>query len=482
MSPKKIEWGPLSPLEGVLRKDPRLVAAVVVLSLIVLASAYAYWLQITRGLGVTGLNRPAYWGLYIVNFVTFTGLSAGGIFIAGAVHAFGLSQFRSVARIAVLMASSCLLLALMFIILDLGRPDRLLYVLLHPHLHSPLVWDVMVVNGFLVICLVYGYLDTREDLVRLMKIKPRYAWLYRILALGYTDLSPRAQARDRKILRVMGVVGLLGAVALRTVSAWILGLMKARPGWYGAIMGPMFIVSATVSGLSLLLVSVVVVRRVLRMRFELPVIRRLGVLLAFSIPVLGYFLLAEMMTTFYGAEPSALRVFYTMMRGPNAPFFWGHLLVGLVLPLLLLLAILLRIRSRRLFLGGLLLLPLFAGATAALGLSAPIGTIAGIALPGWAFYGAAWLLGLGVLCAFAHERIDEDLRIGLASFLVLIGAFLERWNIVIPSLVGHSYLPFPPGTYTPTGMELMLVAGVYAMGGLFFIGSAYVLPLVESES
>src|SRR3970282_837930 len=99
---------------------------------------YALSQQLAIGLGITGMNSPAYWGLYIVNFVFFVGLSAGGIIIASLVHILGLRRFRSVARIAELMAISCIILAVLFILLDMGRPDRLRNLLLHGQLQSPL--------------------------------------------------------------------------------------------------------------------------------------------------------------------------------------------------------------------------------------------------------------------------------------------------------------------------------------------------------
>lgn len=482
MSLPKGEALELSRFHNILHWDPRILFAVVPLVLIMVGAAYAYFEQLTRGLIITGLNRPAYWGMYIVNFVTFTGLSGGGVIVAGIIHAFGLRKYRTVARISVLMAIICILLALVFIILDLGRPDRLFTILQHPHPRSPLVWDVTVVNGFLLICLAFFYLDMRVDLVRLIQAKPRFAWLYRLLALGYTDMSPKARERDQLMLKMMGGVGLLGAVALRTVSAWILGLTKARPGWFGAIMGPLFVVSATVGGLAILLVCVVALRRLLRMRIDEEIVRKSGLMLLISIPVLGYFLMAEMMTTFYGGEPPALRVFLTMMSGNNALFFWGHLLVGLLLPFLLLSVTLTRARRRWLLLSGVALLPAFAGCASALGIPTPIHQVEGVMLPPWAFYIALWLLVMSVVGACTSRYIGEDIQIGIAALMVTLGAFAERWNIVVPSLVGHSFLPFPAGHYSPSPLELLLVAGVYAFGSLLFIGSAYLLPLVASEA
>ena len=132
MCPPKNNVAAVSPFQTVLRWDPRLIGGAIVLGMVVLIAVFVYVTeQFTHGLGVTGLNRPAYWGLYIINFIFFIGLSAGGIIIASLVHAFGIKEFRSVARIAELMAISCLLLAVCFILLDLGRPDRLLYIMMY---------------------------------------------------------------------------------------------------------------------------------------------------------------------------------------------------------------------------------------------------------------------------------------------------------------------------------------------------------------
>jgi molybdopterin-containing oxidoreductase family membrane subunit len=460
-------------------RNPRLVGTGALLALVLVAALFAYSTQFARGLGVTGLNQPVHWGLYIVNFVFFIGLSAGGIIVASLVHAVGLHQFRSVARIAELMAISCLVLATTFIVLDLGRPDRLLYVMRYPQVRSPLFWDVSVISAYLVTSMTYGYFGTRADLVRVMETGSRHRWFYRLLTLGYTDLSPRALARDHALLRTLAFLGLFGAVALHTVTAWILGLTKARPGWFGAMLAPLFIVSASVSGLALLLVSVVVCRRVLGLAIPDRVIRPLAMLLAFSIPVLGYFLFAELLTVFYGAEPAALHVFRTMMYGPYAAVFWANLVLGLIFPLLLLGVVLGGVPRGWLILAGLAGAPVFALAAAAFGFRTPVGSSHAI-LPVMAFYGAAWLFGFGLLWICSDERLGEDIPAGIAAALVVLGVLAERWNIVVPSLMGHSFVPFPRG-YTPTPTELLLVAGVWVLGGLIFVVCAAALPLVELE-
>lgn len=448
---------------------------------------YALSEQLTLGLGITGMTSPAYWGLYIVNFVFFVGLSAGGIIIASLVHLLGLSQFRSVARIAELMAIGCIILAVLFILLDMGRPDRLPNVFRHGQLQSPLIWDVIVVTVYLVTSLAYGYFGSRADLVRMMGAMPERRWLYRLLTLGHVDVSERAMARDRKVLRVLAWVGLPLAVALHSVTAWILGLVKARPGWYGAIMAPLFIVSATVSGLALLVVVVVACRRCLKLPVEEKVVRELGKLLVFTIPVLGYLLFAELLTVLYGRDPASLHVFEEMMYGGYALVFWGDLLFGLLFPLVILGAILLGVTRRLVFIGGVLATPVVAVAAARFQLEMPPGLgavltgVLGLTPQPWLGFTVLWLIGLFPLLVLLDQRIPADTRIGIAGGLVALGVLAERWNIVIIPLIGHAHLPYAyvPPSYAPTALEALLTAGVYAVGALFFAVSAGFLPLVE---
>jgi len=466
--------------ENVHRGHTRLLIAAVPLAILALAAGFTYWRQLTTGMGVTGLNRPSYWGLYIVNCVFFVGVSAGGIFIASLVHAFGLKHFESVARIAELMAISCVLMAVMSLFVNLCWPNRMHYILLYANKTSPIFWDMLNVTIYFFISLTYGYFGTRSDLARLIKIKPKAAWFFRLLALGYTDLSARAQKRDQAILKVLSVMGLIGALGMHSVTAWILGLTKARPGWFNAIMAPLFIVSAAVSGLALLIVSVIVTRRLLRLRIEDEVIRRLGQILLFLVPVLCYFLFAEMLTVFYGKEPAEMQVFKVMMHGPYAFLFWGHLLLGLILPVLLLGVVLARVAWRWTAIVGFALLPVVAGIVLVFGFTLPFSEIGGVPVPRWLGYAVLWLIGLILLMVFANERLAEDTRLGIAAGLVVLGIYAERWNIVLPSLVGYSVLPLSQVHYAPSWSEVLLLSGIYSVGGLIYIACVHLLPLVES--
>lgn len=308
--------------------------ALVTITGAIAALAIFLWIsqQLVKGLGVTGLNTPAYWGIYIVNFVFFVGLSAGGIVVAALVHAFGIDRFKSVARISEIIAISCVILATISIILSMGRPDRIVNLFLYAQFGSPLMWDVVIIIVYLLMALTMGYLGTREDLVKCMKIFPKKQGLYKLLALGHTDISPQALKRDKAILKVVAILSIPGAVLLHSITAWILGLIKAIPGWHTALLAPLFIGSALISGLALVIVAAVLSRKALKLAIEDKVILDMSKLFIFLIPLLGYFLFAELLTVTFAGEPETMAFFKELMSGRYAPIFWFDLVLGIIIP------------------------------------------------------------------------------------------------------------------------------------------------------
>ncbi|MBI2165336.1 MAG: polysulfide reductase NrfD, partial [Chloroflexi bacterium] len=232
-----------------------LVSAVVLLALVGMGAYLIGFRQWTEGLAVTGMNNRVSWGLEIVNFVYFVGLSAGGIIIAALVHLMGLKEFKPIARFAELLAIACIILALFFILISVGRPDRVYYLFIHANWTSPLVWDVAIINVYLLLAMAMGYFGTRQDIVRCMAAIPGRRGLYKLLALGYTDTSEKALRRDERVLKVLSFIAIPSAVALHSLTAWILGLIKAKALWHSTLLAPLFVTSALVSGLALLILA-----------------------------------------------------------------------------------------------------------------------------------------------------------------------------------------------------------------------------------
>ena len=482
---------------------------VVIAGIVVAGYALYVWAdqQLRTGLGITGMNAPTYWGAYIVNFVFFVGLSAGGIIVSALVHALKLERYRAVARMAEVLAIICIALAGIFITLDVGRPDRIWHLAVYGRWQSPLVWDVMIIGAYLAMALALGYFSTRADMLRCMRAMPARAWLYRLLALGYTDESPRAMRRDAIILRVLAFFSIPAAIGLHSVTAWIMGLAKATPGWHTALLAPVFIGSALVSGLALVVLASFLSQRLLGAKVTEATIRQIGLLLLIALPVLGYLLFSEMLTVVYAKEVSAAAFFEQLTSGDYAPFFWFDVALGLAAPLVMLVYILWLRRpdeeretvavSARAFtrpawghavtalIGavavGLASFSLLVDREEKLSLNPSDFSLAGTGLAITLTFVAAALLVVIV------PRISAAAGIALASLLVVAGVLAERINIVLaPQISRFSSdpketfaLPYSVVKYRPTVEEISITVGVYALGVLAFMIFSKVFPLTE---
>src|SRR3990170_4881620 len=119
---------------------------------------FAWVTQLRRGLGVTGLNVPVYWGLYITNFVFFIGISHAGTLISAILRLSHAEWRRSITRAAEVITVLVLFFGVGCVLLDLGRPDRALFVIQHGNLTSPLIWDVTSITIYLACSTIYLYL------------------------------------------------------------------------------------------------------------------------------------------------------------------------------------------------------------------------------------------------------------------------------------------------------------------------------------
>src|SRR3990172_4312746 len=125
---------------------------------VVLWGIYAYSFQVRHGLGVTGLDRPVYWGFYITNFVFFIGISHAGTLISAILRLCQAEWRRSITRAAEVITVLVLFFGVASIISDMGRPDRLLNILKHGQFQSPLLWDVTSITIYLIASTFYLYL------------------------------------------------------------------------------------------------------------------------------------------------------------------------------------------------------------------------------------------------------------------------------------------------------------------------------------
>lgn len=483
-----------APLAGLTTITPAyLLVAAALAALVGTAGYFLTTRQWMEGLQVLGLSNQISWGLQITNFVFFVGLSAGGIIIAALAHLLGMKEFKPIARFAELLAIVCILLVPVFVIVNDGRPDRFYNLLIHGHWSSPLMWDFTVVFTYLVLAMAMGYFGTRRDLVRCMEAIPQRRSLYRLLALGYTDTSESALKRDERILKALSILAIPTAVGLHSITAWIMGLVKAKPLWHSTLLAPLFVASALVSGLALLVLALAFMRA-LKVEVRRETILKLGRLLLLLIPLLGYFLFSELLTVVYPGVPKETSVFADMMLGKFVAVFWFNLFVGLVAPLLILAYIWFSLQPalavapaprRRLAFQAITAL-LAAVAIAAVGYSLQLERSVTLSVVPGAFNLSlagrtiAVNLAAAALLVLLATRLSAVGATGLAAALVVVGVLAERFNVVVVPFF-TPFLPYPRVPYVPTAPEIWIILGVYALGALVFVVLAKVFPLIEVE-
>ena len=267
---------------------------------------YALIQQIKDGHIVTGMRDNVVWGIYIVNFIFFMGLSYSGALISGVLHLFKTPWRAPIMRLAELITVISLLIGPFFIFFCIGRLDRLPFLVMYPRIQSPITWDVIAISTDIFGCFIFLYLALLEDFAILrdhkaLKVAPWKKKLYTILALGYTGTEK--QSGILKLTRnVMAAMIIAIAIIVYSVLAWIFGV-TLQPGWHSTIFGPYFVIAAVFSGTGLLIILMAIFRKIYKL--EKYITRQhfvnVGVLLLVLAAFYGYFTFSDYLTKWYGS-------------------------------------------------------------------------------------------------------------------------------------------------------------------------------------
>ncbi|MEW6400542.1 MAG: NrfD/PsrC family molybdoenzyme membrane anchor subunit, partial [Chloroflexota bacterium] len=388
------------------------------LGLVFLTGVAALVNQWVFGLGMTGLNRPVYWGIYLTNFVFFIGISHAGTLISAILRVTQAEWRRPITRIAEAITFFALILGLLQIWIDMGRPERILFPFIFGRFESPFLWDFTCVGVYLMSSMLYLYLPMVPDLARMrdrMTDAPRWRrWLYTVMSLGWHG-NAEQHRRLEVAIGIIAIVIIPVAVSVHTVVSWIFG-MTMQPMWHSTILGPYFVVGAIFSGIAMLFIFMTLVRRA--WHFEKWIgpkqYNYLGLLLLVMSAFWGYFTLAEFLTTGYATLTHEVEVLHAKLTGEYAPAFWIMVVGNLTIPF----AILIRRNGRT-----------------------PVGTF-------------------------------------LASLSVIVGMWVERFLIVAPSLTRPS-LGLLPAEYAPSLTEIAITAGSLALFALLFLLFFKVFPAIS---
>ena len=331
------------------------------LGVVFLLGVVALVRQWVLGLGVTGMNRPVYWGVYITNFVFFIGISHAGTLISAILRVTQAEWRRPITRIAEAITFFALILGALQILIDLGRPERIIFPFIWGRFQSPLLWDVTCISIYMLSSTLYLYLPLIPDLARLrdrlrppvpgepaarvslgaLRAAPRYH-LYRIMALGWHG-SREQHRRLEKAIGIMAILIIPIAVSVHTVVSWIFG-MTMQPMWHSTILGPYFVVGAIFSGIAMLFIFMTIIRKAWHLEpwIGAKQYNYLGLLLLVMSAFWGYFTLAEYLTTGYGTLTQEFNVLQAKVSGEFAPLFFTMLACNFIIPF----AILIRRRGR----------------------------------------------------------------------------------------------------------------------------------------
>ena len=289
------------------RFDARSFVWIFLLSLVILVGLYALIQQIVEGHVVTGMRDNVVWGLYIVNFIFFIGISYGGAILAGMLHLFKVPWRRPIMRIAVLTAFISALIGPIFIILCIGRFDRLHYLLIHARLQSPIFWDVVAISTYLIGAILFMYLLMIKDFAiyrdsDVLNLPPWRRNLYRALSLNYQGTeSQNKQLAISKNLIALIMIPMV--VVVSSVLSWIFG-MTLRPGWHSTIFGPYFVLAAIYSGAAVIVIMMWIFRRAYKLKDYLTDkhFAYMGSILISLGAGYGYFTFSEYLTSWFGSE------------------------------------------------------------------------------------------------------------------------------------------------------------------------------------
>jgi molybdopterin-containing oxidoreductase family membrane subunit len=405
-------------LRPLIKTSARYYLLVLFLVALVSWGAYAFFVQMRDGLGVTGLNRPTFWGVYLTNFVFFIGISHAGTLISAILRVAKAEWRRPITRSAEAITVFALCIGAPQVLIDMGRVDRIPNILLNSRFESPLLWDVTCIFTYFTGSVTYLWLPMIPDLAvcrdRLPPSMRLRRIFYTIFALGWRGTDKQKHALERAI-GIMAVLIIPVAISVHTVVAFIFS-MTIQPMWHSTVLGAYFVIGAIFTGIASLLIAMAILRKVYRLENYLQPkhFDYLGRLLVVMVLLWAYATLAEYLTTFYGAEPAEMSVFFTKFTGSYAPIFWTMVLLCFVIPLSIL--------------------------------------------------------------AFRRTRTVTGTVI--ASLAINVGMWLERYTIVVPTLT-NPRLPYQVQIYRPTWVEVAITVASFAMLFLLYAIFVKLFPIIS---
>ena len=271
------------------------------LGILVALGVKAYINQLTHGFVVTNMSNQVSWGAYIANFTFLVGVAAAAVLLVFPSYAYHKKEVKEVVMLGEILAVSAIIMCLLFVTVDLGRPERFWHFIRINFPNSILAWDVVVLNGYLLLNLhIPGYLLYRKYLGQTPKNFHYLPFVY---------------------------VSIIWAVSIHTVTAFLYAGVGSRPYWNSAILAPRFLVSAFAGGPAILLIIFHYVKKYTDMKINLYVSEYLKTVMMYALIINLFLFGCEIYKEFYtqSVHVASIRYLFFGLHGHHmlVPYIWS---------------------------------------------------------------------------------------------------------------------------------------------------------------
>ncbi|MEE9362306.1 MAG: NrfD/PsrC family molybdoenzyme membrane anchor subunit [Cellulophaga sp.] len=355
------------------------------LTFVMLVGMYCYSIQIEEGLSVTGMTDSVSWGLYISNFTFLVGVAAAAVMLVMPTYILKDIDFKQAVLIGEGLAVAALIMCLAFVVADMGGPSVLWHMLpivgVFNFPNSMLTWDVIALNGYLIINITI----------------PFY-----ILFRHYQNKEAKS-----KVYLPGALLSVFWAVGIHLVTAFLYQGLQAKPFWNNALLGPRFLASAFAAGPALIILILAIIRTYTEFKIENKTIKKIALVVTVAAQINLIMLVSELFKEFYAPTHHSESAYYLFfgLHGKNAlmPWIWTAI---------------------------------------------PLNVLA------------------TVLLTF-HKLRNNFKVLFFACFILFVAIWIEKgFGLIVPG-----FIPGPYGKiteYTPTGIEIGVTIGIWAMGAFVF--------------
>ncbi len=276
--------------------------------------AVAWLTQLSRGLTITGLSRDVSWGLYIAQFTYLVGVAASAVMVVLPYYLHNVKEFGRITILGEFLAIAAVTMCLLFIVVDLGKPMRLLNVLLYPTPNSILFWDMIVLNGYLLLNVLIGWNVLEAE---------------------------RKGTHYPKWVKPLIYISIPWAVSIHTVTAFLYAGLPSRHLWLTAILAARFLSSAFCAGPALLILLSFIVKKYSKFDPGKAAINKLATIMTYAMLISIFFVGLEFFTAFYSNIPghmASLKYLFVGLEGHTnlVPVMWLFVILSVSAIVLLL--------------------------------------------------------------------------------------------------------------------------------------------------